>query len=135
MFPGCRFPIGKTEQVKKWPGDALKSFWSKWYFPANATLYIVGDLDRDIEATKELIQKTFGKIPAQTEPAEQRNSTGGHEHISSFLKRRHDVRPPVEHRWIQVSFTLSLIFAYKSPALNFPIAPFTKVWLWPTGSW
>ena len=41
-----RFPIGKTEQVKTWPADALKTFWNKWYFPANTTLYIVGDLDR-----------------------------------------------------------------------------------------
>lgn len=53
-------------QVKTWPAPALKKFWEKWYFPANVTLYVVGDLDRDVDEVKALIQKTFGKLsPAQ----------------------------------------------------------------------
>lgn len=83
---GCRFPIGKTEQVKQWPSDALRAFWGRWYFPANTTLYIVGDLDRDVEATRALIQKTFGKLPAPLD------SNGNR-------KERHEVRPPVMHRF------------------------------------
>jgi predicted Zn-dependent peptidase len=31
-------------QVKLWSKQELHAFWRKWYFPANATLYIVGDL-------------------------------------------------------------------------------------------
>lgn len=58
----CRFPIGKMDQVSKWPHKQLREFWQKWYYPANATLLIVGDLDRDLEATKELINRTFGKV-------------------------------------------------------------------------
>jgi predicted Zn-dependent peptidase len=27
---GFRFPIGKTDQVKKWPVEALKAFWGRW---------------------------------------------------------------------------------------------------------
>jgi predicted Zn-dependent peptidase len=48
----CRFPIGKTEQVKTWPHDLVQAFWQKWYFPANATLYIVGDLDMPTEEVR-----------------------------------------------------------------------------------
>ncbi len=29
-----------------WPQDLVHAFWRRWYFPANATLYVVGDLDR-----------------------------------------------------------------------------------------
>jgi hypothetical protein len=26
----CRFPIGRTEQVKTWPHETLKGFWERW---------------------------------------------------------------------------------------------------------
>ena len=97
----CRFPIGKTDQVKKWPGDALRDFWGKWYFPANATLYVVGDLDRDVEATAELIKKTFGKLPAANKSPSDDESSGddGTPQVAgTTLKERHEIRPPVVHR-------------------------------------
>jgi len=68
---GCRFPIGKMDQVKAWPHDAVKAYWSRWYFPANATLYVVGDLDRDIEATRALIRSVFGRLQPATMSAEE----------------------------------------------------------------
>ncbi|XP_028106109.1 stromal processing peptidase, chloroplastic-like isoform X1 [Camellia sinensis] len=40
-----RFPIGLEEQIKKWDVDKIRKFHERWYFPANATLYIVGDID------------------------------------------------------------------------------------------
>jgi predicted Zn-dependent peptidase len=42
---GCRFPIGKTEQVEQWGREEIMAFWARHYFPANATLYVVGDVD------------------------------------------------------------------------------------------
>lgn len=39
-----RFPIGLEEQIKKWDADKIRKFHERWYFPANATLYIVGDI-------------------------------------------------------------------------------------------
>ncbi len=48
------------DQVQKWPHSQLREFWSKWYFPANATLYVVGDLDRNIDETKSLIAQVCG---------------------------------------------------------------------------
>lgn len=38
-------------------------FWEKWYFPANAVLYIVGDYRRSIEEVKALIEQAFGAVP------------------------------------------------------------------------
>jgi predicted Zn-dependent peptidase len=49
--------------VEKWGRDALISFWEKWYFPANAVLYIVGEFGRPVDEVKALIQKTFGAVP------------------------------------------------------------------------
>lgn len=40
-----RFPIGLEEQIKKWDVDKVRKFHERWYFPANATLYIVGDIE------------------------------------------------------------------------------------------
>ena len=40
-----RFPIGLEEQIKKWDADKIRKFHERWYFPGNATLYIVGDID------------------------------------------------------------------------------------------
>ncbi|KAG7669392.1 hypothetical protein Ndes2526B_g05713 [Nannochloris sp. 'desiccata'] len=62
---GCRFPIGKTDQVQQWQRSEIMGFWQRNYFPKNATLYVVGDVD--VAATKELIAETFGRVPASLE--------------------------------------------------------------------
>eukprot|EP00798_Chlamydomonas_sp_ICE-L_P027064 gene27064-2297_t len=90
---GCRFPIGMMDQVKAWEHERLKDFWQKWYFPANATLYVVGDLDRNIEETQELIQKVFGGLHQAREPPQE-----GQDPALSPVKSRHSIRPPVEHK-------------------------------------
>ncbi|XP_068653506.1 stromal processing peptidase, chloroplastic-like [Aristolochia californica] len=120
-----RFPIGLEEQIKKWDADKIKKFHERWYFPANATLYIVGDI-HNIPKIVYQIEAVFGQIPAGEEPAAvpMPRPFGG---LASFLvpkfpgslsrnfnnekpstsldssktikKERHAVRPPVEHRW------------------------------------
>lgn len=58
---GYRFPIGKMDQVEKWQRQEIMDFWGRHYFPANATLYVVGDVD--VATTKQLIADTFGRVP------------------------------------------------------------------------
>lgn len=53
-----RFPIGLEEQIKKWDADKIRKFHERWYFPANATLYIVGDID-NISKTVSQIEVCF----------------------------------------------------------------------------
>lgn len=50
---------GVTRQV-------LHDFWQRFYFPGNATLYVVGDFDAGggMDAAEGLIKDSFGKVPA-----------------------------------------------------------------------
>ncbi|KAL9253734.1 Stromal processing peptidase, chloroplastic-like protein [Drosera capensis] len=123
---GSRFPIGLEEQIKKWDVDIIREFHERWYFPANCTLYIVGDIT-DISSTIYQIQAVFGQAGLQREtnaslPTEP-NAFGA---IANFLvpkfsvglgaslsqdklaipdqakftkKERHAIRPPVSHNW------------------------------------
>uniref|UniRef100_A0A061SA19 Insulinase (Peptidase family m16) family protein isoform 2 n=1 Tax=Tetraselmis sp. GSL018 TaxID=582737 RepID=A0A061SA19_9CHLO len=102
---GYRFPIGKTDQIKRWPGDKLRAFHKRWYFPANTTLYVVGELDGGVEGTVALIESTFGGVPAGREdppageaPAPSAGNGDQAEAPLGPLKHRHELRPPVEHR-------------------------------------
>lgn len=60
---GTQFPIGKEEQIKMWQQKDLKHFHEKWYYPGNATLYVVGDLDE--EDMIKGIHKVFESAPAR----------------------------------------------------------------------
>ena len=80
-------------QVEQWDRAALVDFWQKWYFPGNATLYVVGELDRSVQQTEALIQQTFGNIPAGREGVPSLlggSSTNGQ--APGPLKQRHPVR-------------------------------------------
>ncbi|RZC65954.1 hypothetical protein C5167_009648 [Papaver somniferum] len=120
-----RFPIGLEEQIKKWDSDKIRKFHERWYFPANATLYIVGDVD-NISKIEYQIEAVFGRtgIENDTAPAPAPSAFGA---MATFLvpklpvglaaslsneksslsmdqskalkKERHAVRPPVKHEW------------------------------------
>ncbi|KAI9382569.1 hypothetical protein POPTR_014G149200v4 [Populus trichocarpa] len=120
-----RFPIGLEEQIKKWDADKIRKFHERWYFPANATLYIVGDID-NISKTVHQIENVFGQTGLETETVSA-PSPSAFGAMASFLvpklsvglpgsssrekssisldqskiikKERHAVRPPVEHYW------------------------------------
>lgn len=55
-------------QVKQWNIDDLREFWQRWYFPANATLYVVGDVNMSTEELEAEIKAHFGKVPAGRMP-------------------------------------------------------------------
>jgi hypothetical protein len=97
---GYRFPIGLEEQIKKWDPETIKAFHERWYFPANATLFIVGDIG-SISRTLEMIEAQFGSTPAGVHASTHTS----HENINhtaitvTTWKERHSVRPPVRHTW------------------------------------
>ncbi|KAL5778469.1 hypothetical protein ACOSP7_011395 [Xanthoceras sorbifolium] len=122
-----RFPIGLEEQIEKWDADKIRKFHERWYFPANATLYIVGDVD-NISKIVYQIEAVFGKTGLENETASSPtpspsafgamasflvpklsvglSGSSSHERSSSpadqskiIKKERHAVRPPVEHNW------------------------------------
>ena len=61
---GCRFPIGKLDQVAQWDAEKVRQFHERWYFPANATLYVVGDFHTDVAGVVEMIEQAFGAAEA-----------------------------------------------------------------------
>ncbi|CAK0860293.1 unnamed protein product, partial [Prorocentrum cordatum] len=63
---GSQFPIGKEEQIKAWQQSDLRAFHQKWYYPGNATLYVVGDIKED-DMLKG-IKQVFSATPAQHDP-------------------------------------------------------------------
>ncbi|XP_004289591.1 PREDICTED: uncharacterized protein LOC101310172, partial [Fragaria vesca subsp. vesca] len=118
-----RFPIGLEEQIKKWDVDKVRKFHERWYFPANATLYIVGDIE-NISKTVYQIEAVFGQTGQENGSAPTPSAFGA---MASFLvpklsvgltgnlsterssnsndqtkllkKEKHIVRPPVKHNW------------------------------------
>lgn len=120
-----RFPIGLEEQIKKWDADKIRKFHERWYFPANATLYIVGDID-NISKTVHHIENVFGQTGADYETASPPapsafgamasflvpklnvgltgnlspdKSSSSVEQSKVFKRERHAIRPPVQHNW------------------------------------
>jgi predicted Zn-dependent peptidase len=79
---GKRFPIGEEDLVQKWDTETLKEFWTRFYFPGNATLYVVGDVG-DAATVERLIVDTFQDVQPGLE--------GGK------VKDKHAFRPPVHH--------------------------------------
>ena len=61
--PPLLSPAPPAAQVKQWNVDELRGFWQQWYFPANATLYVVGEVGRPTAEVRELIADTFGRVP------------------------------------------------------------------------
>lgn len=123
---GERFPIGLPEQVRGWQREDLLEFWSRWYFPANATLYLVGDFGEGVTAedAARAVEAAFGRVPAGRQMRGDEgedptsaaaaaaaadgngngNGTGRQPTAAQLvsaakgeLKRRHEVRPPVDH--------------------------------------
>ncbi|KAL3693392.1 hypothetical protein R1sor_007043 [Riccia sorocarpa] len=118
---GYRFPIGLEEQIQKWDPETIKAFHERWYFPANATLFIVGDIG-SVSRTLQMIEAQFGSTPAAVEPSTLPDEP-------PKLKKRHPVRPPVVHNF-SVPGGLGVLkrpFVFQHELLqNFSISLFCK---------
>ena len=65
--PYHRMTIGSHEDLEAATLDDVRSFFTTWYVPNNATLVVTGDLDPD--ETKGWIQRYFGPIPKGPQPS------------------------------------------------------------------
>jgi zinc protease len=70
MFPASnplhRSGIGSHEELMAATLQDVTSFYETWYVPSNAVLAIAGDFDP--KATKALVQRLFGPLPARPKP-------------------------------------------------------------------
>ncbi|VVB07635.1 unnamed protein product [Arabis nemorensis] len=153
---GRRFPIGLEEQIKKWDVDKIRKFHERWYFPANATLYIVGDIN-NIPQIVHHIEAVFEKTGLDNETTPTSPTPGAFGAMANFLvpklpaglggtfshektktvdqseiikRERHAIRPPVEHNWSLPGASVDL----KTPQIfkhellqNFAINMFCKI--------
>uniref|UniRef100_J3MG01 Stromal processing peptidase, chloroplastic n=1 Tax=Oryza brachyantha TaxID=4533 RepID=J3MG01_ORYBR len=119
-----RFPIGLEEQIHKWDPDKIRRFHERWYYPANATLYLVGEIDdipraiREIEAVFEhtlpeseaasmSTASPFGamaslfapKLPGGLAASLTGERSPAVDNIKPVKRERQAIRPPVEHKW------------------------------------
>lgn len=74
--------------MKRWSREELRSFWKQWYFPANGTLFLVGDFEAagGIPKAVDYIKECFGRVPPKLDE-------------EGRLMQRAPVRPPVVHQW------------------------------------
>lgn len=59
--------IGWVSDLEHMAPDDARSFYRRWYVPANAAVVVVGDVD--VARVRALAEKTYGRIPARAVPA------------------------------------------------------------------
>ena len=62
---GNRMPIGLTEIIDNFDPEDLRSYYRKWYHPANQAVIVVGDVD--VDKIEESIRRNFSDIAAGPE--------------------------------------------------------------------
>ena len=62
---GNRMPIGLTEIIDNFDPEDLRSYYRKWYHPANQAVIVVGDVD--VNKIEESIRRNFSDIAAGPE--------------------------------------------------------------------
>ena len=73
IYKGSKYedclPIGNMDIVDHFPYKDLRDYYQKWYRPDLQAIVVVGDID--VDKMKQKIQKLFGKIKPQKNPAER----------------------------------------------------------------
>ncbi len=88
IFPGTpygRNVIGSAENLKNPRLSKLIEFYQTWYVPENMALVLVGNFDT--EKTKELIAKTFAKLPAKKSPTRKKYNVNAFEKSAKYAKK------------------------------------------------
>lgn len=111
--PRGRPIIGSMADISNLSIDDLKNWYATWYVPNNATLVIVGDVDKD-EALAQ-IQKYFANIPKGNPPPKRNPNQFIHADDLFVGKGTTGTRHIDIHEAVQVP---SLILAWQTPSLS-----------------
>ncbi len=99
-----RFPvIGWPDDIRELSIEDHRGWYNKWYYPNNATLVVVGDVDPD--AVFKLARQSFGSIKAQPIPVVKTRSE-----VEQFGTKRMEVTLPAKLPY--------LLMGYKVPVLS-----------------
>ena len=85
------------------PGD-VRSFYQRWYVPANAALVVAGDVE--VAQVKKLAEKYYGGIPARPVPERKPRS----EPAQAGL-RRIDFKAPASQAYVSIAFKVPKVEA------------------------
>jgi zinc protease len=88
-----RWPVtGWMEDLERLTSSDFLTFYRKYYQPANATLVLVGQFDK--EKILQMIEKTFGRIPRGSTPQPQLIQEPPQEADKRIILRREEARLP-----------------------------------------
>jgi zinc protease len=89
--------IGWMNDIEAMTPDDARSFYRRWYVPANAVVVVVGDVD--VARVRRLAEKYYGHIPSRAVPARKPRV----EPLQLGL-RRVDVKAPAEQAYVMLAF-------------------------------
>lgn len=111
--PRSRPIIGSTADINNITIDDLKQWYQTWYSPQNATLVLVGDVDKDEALTH--IKQYFGKLPNNAQPERPPALAFVHPDDLSLPKNT----TPHRHTTIKAAVQVpSLILAWQVPTIS-----------------
>ena len=89
--------VGWMNDLDAMTPDDVRTFYRRWYVPANAAVVIAGDVD--VAQVRQLAEKYYGTIPAGTlpirKPRVEPNQAGA---------RRLDVKAPADQAYVSLAF-------------------------------
>lgn len=95
---GSRLPIGLMSVVDKFPYDAIRSYYKKWYRPDQQGIVVVGDID--VDAIEAKIKDIFGTLPAAGPDAAERYYIPIEDNKEPIISIAKDKEQPIANAYI-----------------------------------
>jgi zinc protease len=99
--------IGWMNDLDNMKPDDLREFYRRWYVPANAAVVIAGDVD--VNQVRDLVAKTYGKIPARPVPARKPREEPEQKGI-----RRIEFKASAEQAYVSLAFKVPGLNSFKA---------------------
>ena len=89
--------VGWMSDLDSMTADDVRTFYRRWYVPANAAVVIAGDVD--VAQVRQLAEKYYGSIPARAVPTRKPRVEPEQAGV-----RRVDVKAPAEQAYVSLAF-------------------------------
>jgi len=89
--------VGWMNDLDAMTADDVRTFYRRWYVPANAAVVIAGDVD--VAQVRQLAEKYYGSIPAGAVPTRKPRIEP-----SQVGERRLDVKAPADQAYVSLAF-------------------------------
>lgn len=99
--------IGWMNDLDAMKPDDVREFHRRWYVPANAAVVIAGDVD--VNQVRDLVAKTYGKIPARAVPTRKPREEPEQKGI-----RRVEFKAPAEQAYVSLAFKVPGLNSFKN---------------------